>query len=265
MRIFDTHCHLDYLARDADLAAVLSRARTAGVSRVLTIATTLSGMDAVRSAASAATAAGVKSRCTAGVHPHEAESEGGGGVEALRDCIAACGDGVAGVGESGLDYYYNHSAPDVQRRVFSDHIRVAGETGLPLVVHSRDAESDTVAMLREGIAEWSGLRGVIHCFTGGRELLEGALGCDFYVSLSGIVTFRRSTGLRELAGEVPLERLLVETDAPYLSPEPVRGRVNEPANVVHTVCCLAGVRGMEADALAEAAWRNGVELFGDWG
>ena len=90
------------------------------------------------------------------------------------------------------------------------------------------------------------------------------MGCDFYVSLSGIVTFRRSTGLRELAGEVPLERLLVETDAPYLSPEPVRGRVNEPANVVHTVCCLAGVRGMEADALAEAAWRNGVELFGDW-
>jgi TatD DNase family protein len=167
---------------------------------------------------------------------------------------------VVGLGESGLDYYYGHSSRDNQRAAFAAHMEAARETGLPVVVHSRDADAETIELLSAQAAK-GGLTGLIHCFTGTRRLAEQALELGFYISFSGIITFKNAEELRETAARVPLERMLVETDSPYLAPIPNRGKRNEPAFVVHTAALLAKLKGISPDELAKATTDNFFRLF----
>jgi TatD DNase family protein len=196
--------------------------------------------------------------CSVGVHPHEAAGEG---VDAPAVLVErAAHPKVVGIGESGLDFYYDHSPREAQRVNFRAHIEAARETGLPLIVHARDADAETAAMLREAASDGR-LTGVMHCFSSGRALAEAALEIGFYISLSGIVTFKKSDELRAIAKDVPLDRLLVETDAPFLAPMPYRGKRNEPSFVVNTAAMLAELKGVSTQALAEATTDNFFRLF----
>jgi TatD DNase family protein len=253
--LVDSHCHLDFPDFAAELDAVVERARAAGVGRMLTICTRLSAFDQVLAIAERYDDV----CCTVGVHPHEAAAEEDVTVERIVEI--ARHPKVVGVGEAGLDYFYDNSPRERQQEVFRLHIRAARETGLPLIVHSRDADADTVALLREGAEGAGRLTGVIHCFSSTRVLAKGALDLGFYISLSGIVTFRNAVELREIAAEVPADRLLVETDSPYLAPVPKRGRRNEPAFVVHTAACVAELRAVAPDALAARTTENFFRLF----
>jgi TatD DNase family protein len=253
--LVDSHCHLDYLERDGeDVGAVVARAREAGVRTLITICTKLSEFERVR---------GIAERhddvyCSVGVHPHEAEGEGQGDPGRL---LALAGhDKVVGIGETGLDYYYEHSPRARQQASFRAHIAAARRTGLPLIVHSRDADEDTIAVLREGYGEGP-FTGVIHCFTAGPALARAALDMGLYISVAGVVTFKKADELRATLGEVPLGRLLVETDSPYLAPVPKRGKRNEPAFVVHTAAALARLKGVGSEELARATTDNVFNLF----
>jgi TatD DNase family protein len=252
--LVDSHCHLDFDAFDADRTEVLARARAAGVGTMLTICTHLSKFEQVRAVAES----DPEIWCSVGVHPHEAAGEGVDGPAALVQ--RAAHPKVVGIGECGLDYYYEHSPRDPQRVNFRAHIEAARETGLPLIVHARDADDEAAAMLRAG-ARGGGLTGVMHCFSSGRALAEAALEIGFYISLSGIVTFKTADALRAIARDVPLDRLLVETDAPYLAPIPLRGKRNEPAFVAHTAKFVANLKGVEEEALAAATTDNFYRLF----
>jgi TatD DNase family protein len=252
--LVDSHCHLDFDTFDADRAAVLARARAAGVGTMLTICTHLSKFEQVRALAES----NPEIWCSVGVHPHEAAGEGVDAPAALVE--RAAHPKVIGIGESGLDFYYDHSPREAQRTNFRAHIEAARATGLPIIVHARDADDETADMLREGAAS-GGLTGVMHCFSSGRALAEAALEIGFYISLSGIVTFKNAEELRGIAREVPLDRLLVETDAPYLAPIPMRGRRNEPSFVAHTARFVAGLKGVEEGALAAATTENFYRLF----
>ncbi len=252
--LVDSHCHLDYLAKDGDLEDVVERARAAGVGRMLTISTKLSEFEGVRAIAERYD----EVFCSVGVHPHEAEGEGQRTPGRLVELAAH--PKVVGIGETGLDYYYEHSPREQQRDSFRAHIRAARETGLPLIVHSRDADEDTVAVLREGQAEGA-FSGVIHCFTAGPGLAAAALDMGLYISIAGIVTFKKAEELRATVAEVPLERLLVETDAPYLAPVPKRGKRNEPAFVAHTAAALAALKGIETEELTRVTGENFLTLF----
>lgn len=251
--LVDSHCHLDY-PDFADLPAVLTRARNAGVGHFLTIGTKLANFPAVLAAAQSSQDV----HCTVGVHPHEAQAETLSGVEALLGYASE--PKVVGFGETGLDYYYNHSPRDEQIANFRTHIAAAREAGLPVVVHTRDAEDDTIAIMTEEMAKGA-FTGVIHCFTGTARLAQAMLALGFYISASGITTFKKSEDLRATFKDVPLERLLVETDAPYLSPQPHRGKPNEPAFVVHTAAMMADVKAVPLPALAEATTENFFRLF----
>ncbi|MGB8274560.1 MAG: TatD family hydrolase [Alphaproteobacteria bacterium] len=253
--LVDSHCHLDFPDFAPERDQVVARARAAGVGTMLTISTKLSTFAAVRGVAESYDDV----FCTVGVHPHEADREGdAAGTEAL---IRLCDHPkVVGVGETGLDYYYGLSRRESQQASFTAHLRAARESGLPVVVHTRDAEADTLSILR-GECKEGGISGVLHCFTGTQGLAAAALELGFYVSFSGIVTFKNADELREVAKSVPLDRLLVETDAPYLAPVPMRGKRNEPAFVAHTATFLAGLRGMPTDELATATTENFFRLF----
>lgn len=252
--LVDSHCHLDYLARDQDLDDVVARARRAGVRTLVTICTRLSEFESVHAIALRYP----EVYCSVGVHPHEADEEG---VRTPDRLIAlATRDKVVGIGETGLDYYYEHSAKTRQQESFRTHIAAARATGLPLIVHSRDADEDTVALLREGHAEGP-FPGLIHCFTAGPELARAALDLGLYISVAGIVTFKNAERLRATLREVPPERLLVETDAPYLAPVPKRGKPNEPAYVVHTLNALAELKGLAPEDLARVTTDNMFRLF----
>ena len=252
--LVDSHCHLDYLARDGDLDAVIARARAAGVGAMITICTKLSEFETVRAIA----AAHEDIWCSLGVHPHEAAQEGQGTADRLI-ALAGCPE-VVGIGETGLDYFYEHSPRAAQKESFRSHIAAARETGLPLIVHSRDADADTVAILQEEHAKGP-FPGVIHCFTAWPELARAALDIGFYISIAGIVTFKKAEELRAVVREVPLERLLVETDAPYLAPVPVRGKRNEPAFVAHTAAALAKLKDIPVAELTRATADNAFRLF----
>jgi TatD DNase family protein len=252
--LIDSHCHLDFDAFGPELDAVVERARRAGVGGFLTICTRLTEFERVR---------GIAERfddvwCSVGIHPHEAASEPE--TSAARLVELTRHPKVIGIGEAGLDYYYEHSPRDRQRDVFRQHIAAARGAGLPLIVHSREADEETVAMLEEGAAA-GGLTGVIHCFSSTAYLAERALALGFYISLSGIVTFRNAETLRHIAKTIPADRLLVETDAPYLAPVPHRGKRNEPAFVAHTAAFLAGLRGVEPARLAAESTANFHRLF----
>jgi TatD DNase family protein len=269
-KLVDSHCHLDYLEDDEALEAVVARAEAAGVGTLVTICTRLSEFDRVRAIAGRFE----RVYCSAGVHPHEAGEEGQDDPARLVELAADVK--VIGIGETGLDYYYDNSPREAQRASFRTHIAAARETGLPLIVHSRiaaaretglplivhsrDADADTVKIL-EGEAGEGGFPGVIHCFTAGRALAEAALELGLYISLSGVITFKNADELRAIAKDLPLERILVETDAPYLAPVPKRGKRNEPAYVVHTAAFVAELLGLPADELARITSENFFRLF----
>jgi TatD DNase family protein len=253
--IVDSHCHLDYMARAGILPDVLARARKAGVGTMLTICTTIAEFPQVAAIAEA----NEDVWCSVGVHPHHAAEEPDTGVAELAELSRH--PKVVGIGECGLDYHYDRSPRDVQRSVFRTHVEAARQTGLPLIVHSRNADAETVEILAEGAAK-GGVRGLIHCFSTTRELSGPALDLGFSISLSGIVTFPKSAGLQEIAKELPADRLLVETDAPYLAPVPMRGKKNEPAYVVHTADFLAALRAVPRAELDRVTSDNFFRLFG---
>jgi len=249
--LVDSHCHLDYYKEPGEVDAVVARARDAGVGTLVTIGTRISEFPEVLAIAERFE----NVYCTVGIHPHEAASEPA--VDRAGIAARARHPKVIGIGETGLDFYYDHSPRDRQAEVFRTHVEAAIEAGLPLIVHSRDADRETVDILRD----YPGLTGLIHCFSTTRVLSEGALGMGMGISLSGIVTFKNATLLREIAAEIPADRLLVETDAPYLTPVPHRGKRNEPAFVVHTAQHLADLRKVALAELAAATTANFFRLF----
>jgi TatD DNase family protein len=254
VRLVDSHCHIDMPEFDRDRDEVVARAREAGLVEALVIGG-LDGEGGHRRALRVADACGFPA--TAGVHPHEARLADESVYDELR-ALAREGRIVA-IGEIGLDFHYDHSPRSAQREVFRRQIRLAREVGLPVVVHTREADSETADILEEeGATEMSG---VIHCFTGGHELARRALGLGFLISFSGIVAFPRSETIQQVAREVPNDRFLIETDAPFLAPPPHRGRRNEPAFVVEVARTLAALRASTAEAVAAQALRNYARLF----
>jgi TatD DNase family protein len=248
--IVDSHCHLDY-AEPAERPDILARARRAGVRTLLTIGTKIGDFAGVRAIAES----DADVWCSVGIHPHEAAAEDDQAVASIATLSRH--EKVVGIGETGLDFYYEHSPRERQAAVFRAHCAAARETGLPLIVHTRDADPETAAILGEEKVS----AGLIHCFSSGRQLAEKALELGFYISLSGIVTFKNAEAIRDVVRDVPLDRLLVETDAPYLAPVPLRGKRNEPAFIVHTIARVAELKGMSAEALARVTSDNFFRLF----
>ena len=252
--LIDSHCHLDYFDAD-EVPGLLGRAAAAGVGEVLTIGTRLAESDRVRRLAE--TNPGVW--CTVGQHPHDAAEA----PDFTAEQIAVLADHprVIGIGESGLDYFYDRSPREVQQDSFRRHIRAARLAGVPIVIHARDADADIAKILQEEFASGGKFELLLHCFSSSRQLAETAVEMGGYVSFSGILTFPKSQELRDIARELPADRLLVETDAPYLAPVPQRGKRNEPAFVAHTAAVLTRLRRMEPDAVGEMTTRNFRRLF----
>jgi len=250
----DSHCHLNYKGLGEQQPEVLARARARGVIAMLNISTRESEWDAVIATAEREPDVWA----TVGIHPHEADQHPDVGTARLIE--RAQHPRVVGIGESGLDYYYDHSDRDRQRASFRAHIAAARETGLPIVVHTRDAEEDTAAILTEEMGKGA-YPGVIHCFTASGAFADIALDLGFYISISGIVTFKNAKDLQETAARLPLDRMLIETDAPFLAPVPHRGRTGEPAFVADTAEFLAKLRGEEIGVLAEVTSANFRKLF----
>lgn len=250
----DSHCHLNYKGLIETQAEVLARARGAGVSTFLNISTRESEWDDI--IATAAREPDVWA--TIGIHPHEADVHPD--MDTARLVAAATHPKVIGIGETGLDYYYDHSDRDQQRRSFRAHIAASRETGLPLIVHTRDAEDDTADILTEEMAAGA-FPGVIHCFTASQDFADKALALGLYISISGIVTFKNAKDVQETAARLPADRLLIETDAPFLAPVPHRGKVGEPAFVADTARFLANLRGVSVEELASETSANFRTLF----
>ena len=251
--LVDSHCHLDYPEFEPDFTEIMSRARDAGVGTMLTIGTRLSTFDKVLAVAERFD----NVYCTVGIHPHEAASET---AEVAQLVELAKHPKVVGIGETGLDYFYDKSPRRAQRANFRTHIAAARETGLPVIVHTRDADSDTAIVLAAEMS-MGGFTGLLHCFSSGALLAEKALNKGFYISLSGIITFQKSTELRDIAAKLPLDRLLVETDAPYLAPVPHRGKRNEPSYVAHTASALAQLKNLPVAEIETATTDNFYRLF----
>ena len=252
--LVDSHCHLDFPDYAGQVDRIVARAAEAGVGVCLSIGTELKKFPGVKAVAEKFP----NVWCSVGVHPHESEKE------LLDDEAALIAETVhpkvVGIGETGLDYYYEHSPRQPQQKNFRAHIAAARQTGLPVIVHTRDADDDTIDILRDEMAKGA-FTGLIHCFTGTQKLADAALELGLYISVSGIATFKNSAALRDVIKTVPLERLLVETDAPFLSPVPYRGKTNEPAFVVHTAKMLAELKGVTEDELAAATTGNFFHLF----
>lgn len=252
--IVDSHCHLDFPDFAGEVDALIARAAAADVRLMVTIGTRIRDFGTVRAIAEAHR----QVYCTVGTHPHEAEKEADVGIDELLQF--ANHPKVIGIGEAGLDYFYDSSPREVQAEVFRRHIAAARITGLPLCIHSRDADADMASILEEETAKGS-FPILLHCFSSGRELMERAVALGAFFSFSGILTFKRSDDLRAIARDVPMERLLVETDAPYLAPLPWRGKRNEPAYVAHTAKVLAEVKGVAAEEMAATTTANFARLF----
>ncbi|RDJ20340.1 TatD family deoxyribonuclease [Bosea caraganae] len=252
--LIDTHCHLDFPDFAEDLAGYVARAEAAGVKRMVTISTRVARFEAYRTIAERFPAVW----CSVGTHPHNAHEELDVSAEQLAKlsehprCVA--------IGEAGLDYHYDKSPREAQAQGFRTHIAAARMTQLPLVIHARQADEDVIAILREEMAKGA-FPAILHCFTAGPELARVGVELGLYVSFSGILTFKTSEDLRRIAAAVPLDRLLVETDAPYLAPVPFRGKQNQPAYVVETAKTLAEVRGMSLDEMAGVTTANARRCY----
>jgi TatD DNase family protein len=249
--LVDSHCHLDFSHFAAEREAIIARARSVGVGTMLTISTRLDEFAGVQAIAEAHN----EIWCSVGVHPHEAKDHAGLGRQELVTLTAH--PKVVGIGETGLDFHYHLGPRDIQERVFRAHIEASRQTGLPLIIHAREADCEVARILGEERPP----PGVMHCFSSGRALAEAALALGFYISISGIVTFRNAEELRAIVRDVPLDRLLVETDAPYLAPVPYRGKRNEPAFVAATAAAVAALKGLEPEDLAEITSANFFRLF----
>ena len=252
--LVDSHCHLEYKGLIEDQAAVIARARAAGIGAFLNISTRQSEWDKV---------VGTAARepdvfASVGIHPHEADAHADLGRAALLE--ATRHPKVIAIGETGLDYYYDKSDRETQKMLFLMHIDVARETGLPLIIHTRDAEDDTYAILAEEM-EKGAFPALIHCFTASRDFAEKVLVLGLTISLSGIVTFKNAKDLQDVAMIIPEDRLLVETDSPFLAPVPHRGKVCEPAFVADTARFVADLRGVPSEVLAAQTTANFRRLF----
>jgi TatD DNase family protein len=249
--LVDSHCHLDFPDFAPEREAVIARAFAAGIGTMLTICTRLDQFESVRAIAES----DPRLWCSVGAHPHEAADHAD--LISQRLVALAAHPRVVGIGETGLDFHYDLSTRDVQERVFRAHIAASKASGLPLIVHAREADGEIATIL----AAETPPPGVLHCFTGSRALAEAALELGFYISISGIVTFRNADELRAIVRDVPLDLLLVETDAPYLAPVPYRGKRNEPAFVAATAAFVATLKGIEPEELAAATTANFFRLF----
>jgi len=254
MRLIDSHCHLDFKVLAEDRAGVLARARAAGVVRMVTICTQVDEFESIAAIADSE----AEDYCSVGAHPNHAHEERERSAEELvalaqhRKCVA--------IGEAGLDYHYDKAPRELAQRVLRTHIAAARRTGLPLVIHSRDADADMAEILTQEMALGE-FKALLHCFTATRQLAETALKLGLFISFSGVVAFKNSEELRQIAADVPLDRMLVETDAPFLAPPPHRGRPNEPSFVIETARVLAKVKGLDLEDFAEATTANFLRLF----
>lgn len=252
--LVDHHCHLDFPEFQQDLDGVVARAGAAGVGLLVTISTRMRRFDQVL---------GVAERypnvfCSVGTHPHNAHEE----LDIPPSEIVRLSQHpkVVAIGEAGLDYHYKNSTPEAQAEGFRNHIAAARETGLPLEIHTRDADEDTIAILEDEYKKGP-FPALLHCFTGGRDLAMRAIDIGLYVSFSGVITFKKTEDLQKTAKDLPLDRILVETDAPFLAPNPYRGKTNEPSYVAHTAAKLAEIRGLSNEDLARATTKNFYRLF----
>ena len=252
--LVDSHCHLDFEDFAGSLDAIVARAQAAGVGRLVSISTRVARQGAL--VAIADRFADVY--CSVGTHPHHAHEE----LDlTVADLVAHTRHAkTVAIGEAGLDYFYDLSPREAQARGFRNHIAAARETALPLVIHSRDADADMAAILEEETGKGA-FPAVLHCFTGGRDLAQRAIALGLFISFTGILTFKKSDELRVIAAELPADRILVETDAPYLAPGRHRGKRNEPAFVVETAKVLAQVRNVTLDAIADQTTENFYRLF----
>lgn len=252
--LIDHHCHIDRPEFAKDLDGVVARAKAAGVPIMVNISTRIRKFDHLIS---------VVERFpevygSVGTHPHYAHEELD--IPAGEIVRLAEHPKIVAIGEAGLDYFYKHSTPEAQAEGFRRHIAAARKTGLPLEIHTREADDDTIAILEDEHAKGA-FPAILHCYTGGPRLARRAVELGLYVSFTGVVTFKKNDALREIVRDVPLNRILVETDAPYLAPEPYRGKINEPAFVVHTAEAIAKVKGVSPDELAVAATENFFRIF----
>lgn len=252
--LVDRHCHIDRHEFAKDLDGVVERAKAAGVGILVDISTRIRKFDEVKALVERFD----NVYGSVGTHPHNAHEELD--IPVSEIVRLSRHPKIVSIGEAGLDYFYKHSTPAAQAEGFRNHIAVARETGLPLEIHTRDADADTLAILKEEHASGP-FPAILHCFTGGRELAMGAVDLGLYVSFSGVISFKKSEALREIARDIPMERLLVETDAPFLAPEPYRGKLNEPAYIVHTAKALAAVKGVSEDEIARTTTENFFRLF----
>lgn len=250
----DSHCHLDFDDFAPELSGVVQRAQENGIEHMLTISCKVSDYDRVRNVADQFD----NIHCTVGTHPHDALEELDVPLEKIIELSHH--EKVVGIGETGLDYFYDNSPREEQKQSFRKHIKACLATDLPIIIHTRDAEADTIQILDEESPDRK-LRGVMHCFTASEDMAMKSLERGFYISMSGIVTFKRSTELQEIAKKIPLDRLLIETDAPFLAPVPKRGKRNEPSFVRHTAEFLAELKGISVEELAKATTENFYTLF----
>ena len=254
MRVVDSHCHLDFEGMEEQLPAVLRRAAEAGVDRMVSISSRVRKFDNLLRIANENT----NVFCTVGTHPHNAHEE----LDVTSDNLVELAEAkkCVGIGEVGLDYHYDLSPRAAQAQGFRVHIDAARRTGLPLVIHSREAEDDTILILQEEMAKGKFIP-LLHCFTSHRRLADAAVAMGGYVSFSGILTYKSAEDIRETAAALPLDRIIVETDSPYLAPLPYRGKSNEPAFVVKTLETLAKVRNLPVDEMARVTTENFFRLF----
>jgi len=253
--LIDSHCHLDFPDFEGALDGVVARARAAGIARIVTISTRIKHHAAVLAIAERFP----EVYCSIGTHPHNAHEELDIGVDEL--VTRAHHPKVVAIGEAGLDYHYDASPRDAQACGFRNHIAAARATGLPLVIHSREADDDMARILEQETGKGA-FPAVLHCYTGGRRLAERAITLGLYISFTGILTFKKSDDLRAIANGLPADRILVETDAPYLAPGRFRGKRNEPAHVVEIAKVLAEARGVSQDEIARQTTENFFRLFG---
>ncbi len=252
--LVDHHCHLDFPQFAVERDAVVARAKAAGVGIIVTISTRIRRLPELL----AITQAHPNVYCSVGTHPHNAHEELDIPLEEIVRLTAH--PKVVAIGEAGLDYFYQKSPREAQAEGFRRHIAAARITGLPLEIHTRDADQDTIDILEDEHARGP-FPALLHCYTGGEDLARRAVALGLYVSFTGVITFKKSEALRAIAADVPLDRLLVETDAPYLAPDPFRGKTNEPALVVHTAATLAKIKGLSTGEIATATTDNFFRLF----
>jgi TatD DNase family protein len=253
--LVDHHCHLDFTDFAETRGEIVARAAEAGVGLMVTISTRVRNFDTYRAIAEAHPSV----YFSVGTHPHQADEEPG--IPAREIAALSVHPKCVAIGEAGLDYFYKNASPEGQAAGLRQHIAAARDTGLPLIIHSRDADDDMAAILEDETARGGPFRAVLHCFTGGADLARRALALGHYISFSGVITFKKSDALRAIAAEVPLDRILVETDAPFLAPDPYRGKRNEPAFVVHTAHALAKIRGLTDQEIASATTENFFRLY----